>query len=253
MPLIFADRVKETTATTGTGTVTLGGALAGYQTFSSAVGNGNTCYYALQIVDSNGNPTGAWEVGSGTYTSSGNTLSRTLIASSTGSLISLTGSTQIWLDQPAAAIVVGQPAFQAYMSSNQSLTSATATKLTYNTKVFDTNNYYDSTTNYRFTPLRAGKYMVRNVIAVQNATTTSSVQLQALIYKNGAAYYGKLDYPANILSGQAEAQLIVQMNGSTDYLEGWVYASGGGAPTAMSGAPGTTLFACLFEAYYIGP
>lgn len=76
MALVIADRVRETSTTTGTGTLTLGGAVTGYQTFSSGVGNGNTCYYAITL-DSD------WEVGLGTYTSAGATLSRdTILASS---------------------------------------------------------------------------------------------------------------------------------------------------------------------------
>lgn len=79
MPLVVKDRVKETTSTTGTGTVTLAGASTGFQSFA-AVGNGNTTYYC--IVD---NTTGEWEVGIGTYTSAGTTLSRTTILSSSNS------------------------------------------------------------------------------------------------------------------------------------------------------------------------
>ena len=83
MPLVLADRVKETTLTGGTGTVTLAGAVAGFQSFA-AIGNGNTTYYT--IVDSTNN---TWEVGIGTYTSSGTTLSRDLVldSSSGGSLV----------------------------------------------------------------------------------------------------------------------------------------------------------------------
>lgn len=76
MALVIADRVRETSTTTGTGTLTLGGAVAGYQTFSSGIGNGNTCYYAITLGSD-------WEVGLGTYTSAGATLSRdTILASS---------------------------------------------------------------------------------------------------------------------------------------------------------------------------
>lgn len=77
MPLVVKDRVLETTTTTGTGTITLAGAASGFQSFS-VIGNGNTTYYA--IVGGT-----EWEVGIGTYTSSGTTLSRdTILESSNG-------------------------------------------------------------------------------------------------------------------------------------------------------------------------
>jgi hypothetical protein len=79
MPLVVKDRVKVTSTTAGTGTLTLGAASFGFQDFS-VVGDGNTTYYA--VVDTE---TGDWEVGIGTYTSSGTTLSRaTILESSTG-------------------------------------------------------------------------------------------------------------------------------------------------------------------------
>jgi len=85
MALVIKDRVKETTTTTGTGTLTLAGAASGFQAFS-AIGDGNTTYYA--ITDQ---ATGDWEVGIGTYTASGTTLSRdTILASSNaGSAVNL--------------------------------------------------------------------------------------------------------------------------------------------------------------------
>lgn len=74
---VYADRIWETSTTTGTGTYTLGGTVTGYRTFAS-IGNGNTCTYLA----SDGTD---WEVGSGTYTSSGTTLSRDTIYSSSNS------------------------------------------------------------------------------------------------------------------------------------------------------------------------
>ena len=95
MALVIKDRVKETTTTTGTGTVTLAGAVTGFQTFA-AIGDDNTCYYAI----TSGND---WEVGLGTYTSSGTTLSRDTIleSSNAGSAITLSGTSNVFVTYPA--------------------------------------------------------------------------------------------------------------------------------------------------------
>ena len=75
MALVLADRVKETTTTAGTGTVTLLGASTGFQSFA-VIGDGNTTFYA--IAGQTGNE---WEVGIGTYALSGTTLARTTVLS----------------------------------------------------------------------------------------------------------------------------------------------------------------------------
>lgn len=102
MALVLKDRVQETTTTTGTGTLTLGGAVTGYQSFT-AIGNGNTTYYAIY-----GSGSTEWEVGIGTYTASGTTLSRdTVLASSnSGSLVNFSAGTKnVWCDYPAGKAV----------------------------------------------------------------------------------------------------------------------------------------------------
>ena len=104
MPLVVKDRVRETTTTLGTGTITLAGAVAGFQSFS-AIGNGNTTYYTINLPGVN-----EWEVGIGTYTSSGTTLSRdTVLASSnSGSLVSFSAGTKdVFCDYPAGRAVIG--------------------------------------------------------------------------------------------------------------------------------------------------
>lgn len=94
----LANRARMTTATSGTGTITLGLAVAGYADFATAgIANGDVVAYCIEDGS-------AWEIGSGTYTSAGTTLSRTLIASSTGSLLSLSGSAQVFLT-PIASIL----------------------------------------------------------------------------------------------------------------------------------------------------
>jgi len=104
MALVLADRVRETTTTTGTGTITLAGAVTGYQSFS-VVGNGNTTYYTIA-----GQGTAEWEVGIGTYTSSGTTLARTtvLASSNSGSLVSFSAGTKdVFVTYPAGRSVYG--------------------------------------------------------------------------------------------------------------------------------------------------
>jgi hypothetical protein len=84
----FQDRVKDTSTTTGTGSITLSGtAPAGFRTFASAFATGNRVFYCIEAVDGSGNPTGDWEVGNGTL-SAATTLERTQVyASSTGTAL----------------------------------------------------------------------------------------------------------------------------------------------------------------------
>ena len=99
MALVLKDRVKETTTTTGTGAITLAGAVSNFQTFTSVLSNADTTYYAI-IDDTNG----AFEVGLGTFASSGTTLTRTTIleSSNSGSAVNLgTGTKQVFMTYPA--------------------------------------------------------------------------------------------------------------------------------------------------------
>ena len=104
MAFVLADRVQETTTSTGTGTITLAGAATGFQSFS-AIGDGNTTFYT--IADQSGSN---WEVGIGTYTASGTTLSRTTVLSSSnsGSLVNFgAGTKNVFVTYPAGRSVYG--------------------------------------------------------------------------------------------------------------------------------------------------
>jgi len=108
MAFVVADRVQETTTTTGTGTVTLAGAVTGFQSFA-AVGNGNTTFYT--IADQSGSN---WEVGVGTYTSSGTTLSRDTVLSSSnsGSLVNFSSGTKnVFVTLPASRTTFNAKAY----------------------------------------------------------------------------------------------------------------------------------------------
>jgi hypothetical protein len=103
MAFVIADRVRETTTTTGTGTITLAGAVINFETFTANLSNSDTTYYA--IVD---NTNGAFEVGLGTFTSSGTTLARSVIASSnSNNLVDFgAGTKDVFITVPASKIVV---------------------------------------------------------------------------------------------------------------------------------------------------
>ena len=102
MPLVLADRVQETTTTTGTGSVTLLGAVTGFQSFA-VIGNTNTTFYT--IADQGG---ANWEVGIGTYSTTGPTLARTTVLSSSngGSLVNFTAGTKtVFVSYPSSKSV----------------------------------------------------------------------------------------------------------------------------------------------------
>jgi hypothetical protein len=138
MTLQIADRVKELSTTTGTGALTLAGAVTGFRAFSAVCTSpSDTCYYALQAVDGSGVPTGEWEVGLGTY-SAANTLTRTtvLASSNAGSAVNFAaGTKQVWIDIPAAQVAAdpiymgsaNRPTTAAFTLTQSSLSSGTAT------------------------------------------------------------------------------------------------------------------------------
>jgi hypothetical protein len=112
MALVVNDRVKETTTVAGTGTATLLGAALGYQSFA-VIGNGNTTYYC--IADQGGSN---WEVGLGTYTSSGTTLARTTVLSSSnaGALVVFpAGTKDVFCTYPSERSVHQDQTLTAYV------------------------------------------------------------------------------------------------------------------------------------------
>jgi hypothetical protein len=116
---------------------------------------------------------------------------------------------------------VAGPAFSAYAGTTTTLTSATDTKIIFDTELFDTNSNYASS---RFTPTVAGYYQV-NACASMNYW--NGIIYNVIIYKNGSAYQnGQTAYPQTVGGVRASISSIVYCNGSTDYIEiyGWQYA-----------------------------
>lgn len=111
------------------------------------------------------------------------------------------------------------PAFSAYQSSSQTLSSATWTKIQLQTEEFDTASCFDNTTNYRFTPNVAGYYQVSGCFEVNSSATT----MQLTVYKNGSAFKKyQVSNSATVVTVSGSA--LIYLNGSTDYVElyGWI-------------------------------
>ena len=180
MALVVKDRVKETTTTTGTGTINLAGAASGFQSFVSGVGDGNTTYYA--ITDANG----AWEVGLGTVTDgSPDTLARTtVLATSNGDTSQITlssGTHTVFGTYPAGKAVYldasGNLSYTVDISSDTNLAAGTGITLTGDTlsttdgeivhdnlSGFVANEHIDWTTDQGATNIHSGNYTDTNTM-----------------------------------------------------------------------------------------
>lgn len=119
---------------------------------------------------------------------------------------------------------LNHPAFEASVSSTQNLTNDTDTKAQCATEVFDTDSCYDNSTNYRFTPTTAGKYLVYGAVrGGPNSGLTACDKVTVNIYKNGSVYDSK-DQRIDFRNNQGSAatvsiQTVIEMNGTTDYIE----------------------------------
>jgi hypothetical protein len=193
----YLDRARMSTSTTGTGTITLGAAVAKYQSFVAAGAANNDI---LRYVIEDGN---AWEIGTGTYTTSGTTLSRTLISSSTGSLLNLSGSAEAFVAAVSTDLSAFDPPHILLEDQRTSGTNGgTATSgsdqvRTINTEVYDVFNLCSLSSN-QFT-LSAGTYWIEanaacttcalNQILIWNATGSTEL-LRGMSCNNNAASFG---------------------------------------------------------------
>jgi hypothetical protein len=152
----------------------------------------------------------------------------------------------------ATGVVGNGPAFRAVLSGNQTIPFNTYTKLTFNSEIFDTNNCYDSTTNYRFTPNVAGYYQVSLQIMV-GGTASRDCLVYGLVYKNGSANPNSSGAFALTFGSGADNSVyssgLIYMNGTTDYLESYMYQYDYTAnSTMLAKLSGTNFNACLVRA-----
>jgi hypothetical protein len=115
------------------------------------------------------------------------------------------------------------PAFRAYRATSvQTPANATFTKVQFNAESFDTDNCFDSTTNYRFTPTKAGKYQLS--AAVQCSSTGSAKEVIMRWYFNGASIgNATLAQTNNWVNFVATSSQLYSFNGTTDYMEVYAY------------------------------
>jgi hypothetical protein len=129
------------------------------------------------------------------------------------------------------------PAFEAYLSTNQSFSDTTFQKVEFDTEVYDTNSDYDNSTSFRFTPTTAGKYFVYSNIVMYSTGGSTIQDGQIVIYKNGSQYKQndiEIDTETRIL---LTTNATIDMNGSSDYLEIYVYLNvNAGTPTLRGAA-----------------
>jgi hypothetical protein len=166
----------------------------------------------------------------------------TLLApvTSTDRTLTLPDSNGTIVTSATAGVPINGPAFSAYLSTAQTVTNATFTKVSCNIEEFDTNSTYDNATNYRFTPTVAGYYQVSGQIVTN--TTVAITRLFLSIYKNGALFKYGVDMPTN--GNRVIVSTLIYCNGSTDYLEMYGFIVGSGTLSFNgTGAPD-----CYFQA-----
>ena len=138
----------------------------------------------------------------------------------------------------AAASGTNTPSFLVRNPSNTEIADATYVKIQLQTEVFDTDTCYDNSSNYRFTPDVAGKYFFFG--ATQTQETEDYNDAFTMIYKNGSqAFFSNsphLHYHTNQVSG------VIDMNGSSDYVELYMHNNTGGGTTTITTSAGTTYF-----------
>jgi hypothetical protein len=179
-----------------------------------------------------------------------------------------TGGGSITLNEPATAsnftqtlpaatgdvMVSGNiPTFRAYLNNaSQTLTSGTATKAVLNGEDWDTNNCFDTTTNYRFTPTVAGYYWFNaKMRAVASASLTNVV---VRFFKNGSNFNESQFFPSLLNSTNPYTNSVgcmISLNGSTDYVELYISLSGTGTLTLQNGngAGGGSEYSTVLEGF----
>ena len=138
------------------------------------------------------------------------------------------------------------PAFAVYMSAIQNISNTTVTKISFDTKVFDTNSYWNTST-YRFTPLIAGYYQFNGGFSPYN--NGAPIRAYLSVYKNGSEYsrFNDISVGATNYINNMAGSTIVYCNGSTDYVELWGWINTAGTPSIGNNQALTYFNGCLIR------
>ena len=205
MALVLKDRVLESSTSTGTGTFTLTGAQTGYQSFS-VIGNGNTVYYTIQGKDANGNLTGEWEVGTGTW-STDNTLSRDTVLESSNAnakVVFSAGSKDVFCDLPAE-VAVYQDALGTVTVPQLAISSITSTTPTL--------SFNGSNTNLASGATVSGSYLQS---ILQNKSGTAGASTNYVLSNDlgtDSTYYGEFGMNSSVYSRGTPTDFFSLNNG----------------------------------------
>lgn len=214
---VYADRVKMTTATTGTGTITLGSAVTAFQSFAGAsIPDASRVNYS--ILDGS-----AWEIGYGTYTAAGTTLTRVLVASSTGSLLNLTGNAVVqisWTSSDAnfRGALVTKAADQT--GANYSA----GAMISFDSATYNTDGIYAGGSPTRLSA-PAGVSLVQVGGNVSCSQVTGGADTFVALYKNGSgptSYSGGVDVVCDFSGTTPKVNFTsppLVVVGGTDYFE----------------------------------
>lgn len=154
----------------------------------------------------------------------------------TGQVLSKTSNTDMDFTWTTASGASG-PAFRAYRdTTDQTFSASTWTKIQFNAETFDTDSCFDSTTNYRFLPTKAGYYQINLGATFSGANATTNKFLS--IVKNGGFYANVFSSAGSGTPGAGAAAAgsdLVYCNGTTDYVEGYIYDTDAAARSAVAG------------------
>jgi hypothetical protein len=275
MALIVKDRVLETCSTSGLVDFTLTGAVTGYQRFS-AIGNGNTTYYAAYVIGSND-----WEVGIGTVGTSSLTRD-TILSSSTGSKVNFAGNPVVWCDLPSSKALFtdsnnnatansflggftsvtasgtqivltasSTPDYVVTGSGGQTIKLPDATTLANGTTFYFNNNQssgaitVNNNSNTLVASIPSGGYV--SIVLLSNATAAGSWDRHDLAPSNVSWSTNTFDYPGSITSATWNGSTVQVNRGGTGAttLTGYVIGNGTSAMTASSTIPTSALTGTL--------